>query len=56
MTGHGERDSGAGGSGEGVADGEREGEEEDGEGRSHHGPALHGQEKQQITRDLIAGE
>lgn len=34
----------------------RERREEDRGGSSSHGPEPHGQEKQQVTRDFIAGE
>ena len=40
-----------GGSNEGIAGRERE-RREDERGRSHLGPEPHGQEKQQLTRDL----
>lgn len=35
---------------------EREEEEEDGGVRSHQGPGPRGQEKQEVTREFIAGE
>ena len=51
MIGQWREKGGTGGSNEGAA-GREMGRGEEERGRSHHGPEPHGQEKQQLTRDL----